>query len=157
MKTQINCLHCGKEHLVEQREINRGNGKFCSLKCSAQYNAKKKQVPNVYCAWCHKHFYRRPSRVRKSKSGLVFCGQQCHNDAARLGSGLSAVHPAHYNDSNNYRRIAFNMLSHKCNRCGYDKYPQILQVHHQDKNRDNNTIDNLEILCPNCHAIEHWT
>jgi 5-methylcytosine-specific restriction endonuclease McrA len=30
-----------------------------------------------------------------------------------------------------------------------------LTVHHKDRNRKNNTRENLEILCPICHAIEH--
>jgi len=43
----------------------------------------------------------------------------------------------------------------KCERCGFGKY-QILQIHHKDKNRDNNNLDNLELLCPNCHCEEHY-
>lgn len=42
----------------------------------------------------------------------------------------------------------------KCERCGYDKI-QILQVHHKDKNRENNSLDNLELICPNCHSEKH--
>lgn len=41
-----------------------------------------------------------------------------------------------------------------CERCDYDK-PEILQVHHRDSNQANNELDNLELLCPNCHAEEH--
>ena len=29
-------------------------------------------------------------------------------------------------------------------------------LHHKDRDRHNNDISNLEILCSNCHAIEHW-
>lgn len=43
----------------------------------------------------------------------------------------------------------------KCERCGYDLY-EILHVHHIDRNRDNNVLNNLELLCPNCHAKEHY-
>lgn len=42
-----------------------------------------------------------------------------------------------------------------CQRCGYDTHPEILGVHHKDRNRKNNHSDNLEVLCPNCHSIEH--
>lgn len=44
----------------------------------------------------------------------------------------------------------------ECNRCGYNEHPQILQVHHIDRNRDNNKDDNLEVLCPNCHTLDHY-
>jgi len=43
----------------------------------------------------------------------------------------------------------------QCERCLYTIF-QILQVHHRDRNRDNNTLNNLELLCPNCHASEHY-
>ncbi len=43
----------------------------------------------------------------------------------------------------------------QCERCGYGK-AEILQVHHKDRNRLNNELDNLELVCPNCHAEEHY-
>ncbi len=43
----------------------------------------------------------------------------------------------------------------KCQRCDYCK-TEILQVHHKDKNRQNNDLDNLELICPNCHFEEHF-
>jgi len=43
----------------------------------------------------------------------------------------------------------------KCERCGFGKY-QILEIHHKDKNRNNNNLDNLEIICPNCHSEDHY-
>jgi len=29
-------------------------------------------------------------------------------------------------------------------------------VHHKDRNRENNEIENLELLCPNCHSEDHF-
>lgn len=43
----------------------------------------------------------------------------------------------------------------KCERCKYKRY-EILQVHHKDKNRQNNELSNLELVCPNCHYEEHY-
>lgn len=43
----------------------------------------------------------------------------------------------------------------KCERCGYARY-EILQVHHNDRDRENNAPENLALLCPNCHAEEHY-
>ena len=42
----------------------------------------------------------------------------------------------------------------KCEKCNYSKY-QILEVHHKNRNRMNNELKNLELICPNCHAEEH--
>lgn len=30
--------------------------------------------------------------------------------------------------------------------------PLVIQLHHIDGNRNNNSLDNLEMLCPNCHS-----
>jgi predicted HNH restriction endonuclease len=38
--------------------------------------------------------------------------------------------------------------------CGYDNL-HALVVHHIDEDRSNNTIDNLIVLCANCHAEVH--
>ena len=43
----------------------------------------------------------------------------------------------------------------KCERCSYEKF-EILQVHHRNRNRKDNAIDNLELICPNCHYEEHF-
>ncbi|MBI2599817.1 HNH endonuclease [Candidatus Daviesbacteria bacterium] len=43
----------------------------------------------------------------------------------------------------------------KCERCGYSKF-QILHIHHKDRNRGNNILDNLALICPNCHYEEHY-
>jgi len=44
----------------------------------------------------------------------------------------------------------------KCEICGLtDKYngkPLTLELHHIDGNRKNNLLQNLQILCPNCHS-----
>lgn len=43
----------------------------------------------------------------------------------------------------------------KCEKCGnveWNNLPIPLEVHHKDGNKENNMLDNLEILCPNCHA-----
>jgi len=30
------------------------------------------------------------------------------------------------------------------------------EIHHRDRNRENNRMDNLLVLCPNCHSLMHW-
>lgn len=54
-----------------------------------------------------------------------------------------------------YRRYAIAKYGHKCQRCGWDKVPEVLMVHHRDGDRSNNSYENLEVLCPNCHAEVH--
>ena len=49
----------------------------------------------------------------------------------------------------------FELRGKKCERCDYNTV-EILQVHHKDRDRKNNSFDNLEIICPNCHSLEHY-
>ena len=44
---------------------------------------------------------------------------------------------------------------YQCEKCGLTEWlgePIPLEVHHIDGNRHNNTIENYQLLCPNCHA-----
>lgn len=44
----------------------------------------------------------------------------------------------------------------KCEKCGLSEWlnnPIPLELHHIDYNRYNNNLSNLQILCPNCHAL----
>ena len=54
-----------------------------------------------------------------------------------------------------YRKLAFEAYDKVCQECGWKEYPEVLVVHHMDLNHDNNRIDNLQVLCPNCHAVTH--
>ena len=44
----------------------------------------------------------------------------------------------------------------KCQMCGWNKYPQILHLHHKDGNHKNNKVSNCALLCPNCHNEIHY-
>ena len=43
----------------------------------------------------------------------------------------------------------------KCEICGITEWngkPLVMQLHHIDGNNKNNSLDNLQMLCPNCHS-----
>jgi hypothetical protein len=53
----------------------------------------------------------------------------------------------------NYRALALeNYLDHQCVHCGFG-VKAVLEIAHLDQKRTNNSIDNLAILCPNCHKM----
>lgn len=52
------------------------------------------------------------------------------------------------------RRIAENNGFLACESCGAEDYA-LLEVHHKDRDRKNNTPENLRVLCANCHSLEH--
>mgnify|MGYP000894137659 CR=1 FL=1 len=57
-----------------------------------------------------------------------------------------------------HRRIKAYLIEtkgNKCNTCGLTKWqdkPIIMDLEHRDGNSENNHIDNLELICPNCHS-----
>lgn len=151
------CLCCQNNFQAPIREVNRGNGKFCNRKCSGKYNGEHrlKPVPNVTCAYCHVKFYKNASKQTGSKSQLFFCCR-AHKDIAQQIGGIQAIMPSHFGEvGTDYRTIAFRVKEQKCERCAYDSNPAAIIVHHIDRDRKNNVISNLEVLCANCHAIEH--
>lgn len=51
-----------------------------------------------------------------------------------------------------------NKYSCKCQLCGWGKVNPYtntipLEIHHINGNYKNNNEDNLQLLCPNCHAL----
>lgn len=154
-----NCIRCDKEFETRMSEIKRGYGKFCGRTCSSRHRAANvvPKEPNCECAECGVRFHKPPSRLKNSRSGFFFCSKKCKDIAARVDGGKKPWHPAHYLSESkwNYRTVGIRIHGAKCNKCGYDKHPKILEVHHKDRDRTNNKVENLEVLCPNCHMEEH--
>lgn len=54
------------------------------------------------------------------------------------------------------RLLTAGLQAHRCERCGLTKWlgqPVPLELHHKDGDRTNNRLQNLELVCPNCHAM----
>ena len=54
------------------------------------------------------------------------------------------------------RLINEGYLEPRCNMCGISRWLDgevPLQLDHKDGNKDNNNLENLRLLCPNCHAL----
>jgi 5-methylcytosine-specific restriction endonuclease McrA len=43
----------------------------------------------------------------------------------------------------------------QCSRCGHDGSESRLDIHHIDRDKQNQAPENLEILCHRCHMREH--
>ncbi len=60
--------------------------------------------------------------------------------------------------SDNLRRrlLSEQIFCHQCQGCDLMEWfdqPIPLELHHVNGNRDDNTLSNLQLLCPNCHAL----
>ena len=143
-----------------------------------------KRNPNTECCICKSPIYRRPVQLNTSK-GRAFCSQACYGLSNRKETpcvvcGTAILASAHKKTcsracSNKHRTgirykigrprdkvvaeraMKIRLLEQRggaCERCGYSK-KEILHVHHKDRNRHNNSLSNLELICPNCHYEEH--
>lgn len=125
----------------------------CSHVCRVKRFFPK--IPNQTCHHCGKVFYR-PKSHTISKSGLQFCSRLCKDTAQSVDGNCPEIRPQHYGDGGYYyRERALKHYSHQCSRCGYSRDVRVLEVHHKDKDRTNNVLSNLEVLCPTCHVEHH--
>ncbi|MEK7630351.1 MAG: HNH endonuclease signature motif containing protein [Patescibacteria group bacterium] len=144
-----------------------------------------KRNSNTKCLVCSISIYRRPAEIKNSK-GRAFCSQTCYGISCRKESpcvvcGTLILAGANkktcsricankhrtgikykinsprdkVKDQRSLKLRLINQRGKNCERCGYGQY-EILQVHHKDRNRKNNELDNLKLICPNCHAEEHY-
>lgn len=138
VQTTSACQTCGNEftHIASRAS----KAKYCGTKCYYKAMNNKGSVEYT-CLHCSKKFMDSPSHKRK------YCSVACTNKTtkANWNPAFSTVRKA---------MLARDLLN-KCERCGYDAEPKILGVHHKDRDRKNNALSNLEVLCPNCHSLEH--
>lgn len=151
------CLACEKEFYVAAYRIN--TAKFCSLECQ---NHKQYERPKFKCLECKIYFEDSPSRFGIRK----FCSVECYNifqtdkkscqkEKRRL-SIKAAREKGHLGKSTiSIRKYALSEKEKKCEFCAYDEYECCLDIHHLDSNPNNNTLENLAVLCVMCHRKVH--
>lgn len=135
---KANCGVCGNEFEHISSRCNKA--KYCSRLCYHRSQIGKGNVEHE-CQYCKNKFKDSPSVNRK------FCSKKC------VGKEERSIWKPKY--STVRKKMLKEGFINKCFRCGYDEVKQILGIHHKDRNRHNNRLENLEILCPNCHSIEH--
>lgn len=98
-----------------------------------------------------------------STNNRIFCSQKCSNEykyKERIIEWLNGHNPIIKGGQlpPYIKKYLMDKFNNKCELCGWGeinpttgKIP--LEVHHIDGNCYNNNIDNLQLLCPNCHSI----
>ena len=140
------CLVCGKSIYRRPNQLQLSNGKaYCTHACYV----KTLEILKT-CPICDAKF--------KSGKNSKTCSRSCSNKnrSGMLYKGRSPTK----SKVTTYKAIlnrVVALLGYKCCRCSYDKMP-ILNMHHMVERHDGGSddLDNLLLLCPNCHSEEHY-
>jgi len=146
------CKYCRKEFL--RRKNASKPKKYCNKKC---HDISRKNRITVYCYNCNNKIERPPSKLKNSKYGFHFCSRKCKEKSQSLKGNCPEIRPSHYGTSQGreiYRKLIKNHINPVCEGCSEDK-EYLLEVHHKDKDRTNNVMENFEIICKNCHVKRH--
>lgn len=144
-KPNTSCEICGKKIYRRPGVLKQSNGKaYCSQNCYGK--SCRREIPCNVCG-----------TLILSGSNKNTCSRACANKNRTGITYKNSQRPSKDKVKTN-RRLKIRLMEQRgktCERCGF-KIFQILQVHHRDRNTDNNELHNLELLCPNCHTAEHY-
>ena len=97
------------------------------------------------------------------KMGIEYSGQQAKKGQQK---GSNSYKPASYYFDNAHPIHSFKLKEKlfrdglkekKCEICGVSVWQGVelpLERHHKNCNHNDNSFENLQILCPNCHSIQ---
>ena len=157
---EIICLECD---INFQSKISE-NRKFCSQSCSASFN-NKKRIKNdtntnkririrkpgrkiANCIHCNKEIHKNNGKnIRKYCSSKC---QQSYQRETKINNNTAS--------SITSKRYLIEKHGNCCMECGWDKINITsgnvpIELEHIDGNSENNNLDNLKLLCPNCHSL----
>jgi hypothetical protein len=165
---ELKC-YCGTIFGRESKEVRKARRRgqqdfYCSHGCAnsviARRRAEKRIVEkSVHCKQCYSLF------VPHSGSAGSYCSSKCQQDfqyssyIKRWLVGLETGNTSNGSSvSAHVRRYLFESCNSKCQQCGWSKVNPFtslvpLNVHHINGNALDSGKANLELLCPNCHAL----
>lgn len=143
-----------RRKINESEHFNKGTGRIIVENTIKHID---KEVTKKYCLSCGKELH-------GSRSNQKFCNSKCQNDYAykqyieRWKNGEETGIIGEYGISHYLKRYLFEKYNNKCCKCGWGEINPYtgnipLEIEHKDGNYTNNSEDNLELLCPNCHSL----
>ena len=147
------CGCCGTLLTYEKRR-----NKFCSHSCAAAIN-NQGIVRNGIARERRTHCLRCGEQI--SGAGYLYCSKACASThrADKFAERLVSNSPdVGHGSPASVRRHLIKLRGEQCEECGWNKRHPItdrvpLEVDHVDGNYKNNRMENLKLLCPNCHSL----
>lgn len=87
---------------------------------------------------------------RKANTLKKYCSNKCQQDHATKEKIRTKTASAR-----TLKKYLVQQLNNTCSCCGITEWnnkPIVLELEHIDGNSSNNDIENLTLLCPNCHS-----
>ena len=150
-KIKCTCRNCGVELLRFKSQMPKNGNNYCSLSCSVSYRNRNEYNPS--------HF--RDLSGEKNpmyKKGYLICGEK-NGMYGKVGKLNPLFKGGRYVRKDGYVRLNIDgkrILEHRLvlKTCG--KNIDSLIVHHKNRNKSDNSIENLEILTQSEHIKEHY-
>lgn len=105
----------------------------------------------------------------RERNSVKYCSRACHNvdkynkyiEKWKKGEIEGLIGRFKDEPSKTIKKFMRLKHSNKCTKCGWSEvnpWTKIvpLQVDHKDGNYKNNSEDNLDLLCPNCHSLTQF-
>lgn len=137
------CRNC-----LRDIQTTKGSKKrFCSQSCSAKYNNKKRKKINK-CQFCGQDI------LTKSR----YCGNHCHTLDYQNKVFKKIEEGDCFLYEGQYKKYLIHKYGNQCMECGWNKiHPTTgkvpIQLEHINGNSEDNSLNNLKLLCPNCHSL----
>ena len=128
--------------------------KYCSESCASTINNKKRKKKGKKCKNCKNYF---------ENQNEIYCSKKCELSNKenfyfnKIENG--DLDDINYNTGERWvKRYLIYKYGEKCMKCGWNEVHKItkkvpIQLNHINGNSDNNNLNNVELLCPNCHSL----
>lgn len=138
----MNCLFC------EEELTSKAAKKFCNRSCSAKYNnAKRRKIRS--CIQCDAPLVGKQGRNRR------YCSRSCNKIYDLEQNRIPMMEAGMISSRKGLKRCLVHLYGWQCNVCRSTKWMGKdipLELDHIDGDATNNFPDNLQLICPNCHA-----
>ena len=141
------CLFCKKLY----KTTRKNKRKFCNHSCSSKYSNKKRGnfiYKETECLNCNKIIH------GKKK----YCSNKCQGDNKRKIIFEKIKNGDVSFNEKCYKKYLIEKHGEECMECGLNKINITtgkipIQLEHIDGHSENNSLNNLKLLCPNCHSL----
>ena len=162
----INLEHVSYEEIGRRYGVSGASIKGAAKRLGINLSERRKINPN-------EHFNKGTAKTGKclncGKEIVLYessCGKFCSNKCQaefKKNSIIEDWKSGNYKGnseciSKTIRDYLLEKNEYKCESCGFEGYNKltgktILQIHHKDGDSSNNSEENLQVLCPNCHSM----